>query len=199
MNYRNHPFFFPLLKKLLIVSVIGENKDTISKIDKEKIYQSTNDISWVYFDKFLTKQVYTTGRGQSSVGKSTLNKLVKGLPNEWEYGTSWDSFYKQILKDESIKELLNLLPQKDYDDMASNYQNHIKEKIEQIAQEHLASKTDKTIERPSIIVADKRKIKTPLPIPKPSNERTKTISWKTVALCASFLGLLTIFAKNKKG
>jgi len=110
----------------------------------------------------------------------------KGLPNEWEYGTSWDSFYKQILKDESIKELLNLLPQKDYDDMASNYQNHIKEKIEHIAQEHLASKTDKAIEIPNIIIADKSKIKMPLLIPNPSNERTKNISWKKLLLVLVF-------------
>lgn len=148
MRAKNHPFFFPLLKKLIIVSINKSNTNVITKEAKEKIHQLSG-ISWGYLDKIITKEVYTSNSGQSSIGKPTLNKLVSCLPNKWGYGKNWTSFRKKVLEKLVDKELMRDIPNKDYDHIFdSNIQKRIQREIEYIAQQCLNTSHYTSIQRP---------------------------------------------------
>jgi hypothetical protein len=182
MHAKNHPFFFPLLKKLIIVSINECNTNVITKRDKEKIHQLSG-ISWGYLDKIITKEVYTSSTGQSSIGKPTLNKLIACLPNEWGYGENWSSFRKSVLEKLVDKELIRDTPNKDYDNIFdSNIKKRIKKEVEFIARRCLRKSHYVSIETPIIHIDNNKDIKI-----NTSTPQTKTVCTKTKNLVADGL------------
>lgn len=157
MHAKNHPFFFPLLKKLIAVSINKSNTNRITKETKEKI-QVLSGISWGYLDKIITKEIYISNSGQSSIGKPTLNKLVRCLPNQWDYGKTWESFRKKVLEELADVELIRDIPNKDYEHIFDgNIQRRIQKEVEHIAQGALLRTHYISIQSPAIHTKKKEK------------------------------------------
>jgi hypothetical protein len=163
MNYKNHPFFFPLLKKLIAVSINKSNTNVITRETKKEIQQLSN-ISWKYLDKIITKEIYISSSGQSSIGKPTLNKLVRCLPNEWGYGETWESFRTKVLEELVDKELIRDLPNKDYEHIFdSHIQKRTQKEVEHIAQKFLLKTHYISIPHPVINTRRKDNTKSNIP------------------------------------
>jgi len=135
MNFKNHPFFFPLLKKLIIITLKRVNDNVLSGNDKEEIERITG-VKKGYCAKIFVNGVYSTRATQNRVGKTTLTALLKVLPEEWGY-SDWFSFQREVTLELVDKKLLNDLPNKDYEDQQAKYQERIIEEIEGIAKRRL--------------------------------------------------------------
>ncbi len=128
MAATNHPFFFPLLKKLIIVTLRKTNANKITGKDK-KIISQISGIKQSYCERILALGVYRSKVGQTPIGEDTLSKLVKCLPHKWGY-ENWDVFCFQEQKKMKDTQLISDLTDSDFYILSKHHQERIKNEIE---------------------------------------------------------------------
>ena len=136
MAAKNHPYFFPLLKKLLIVSLRGYNTDKISVADREEIARESS-VGIDYCTTIFRGGVYHKS-AISSVGKKTLDKLVGLLSSDLGYD-SWDTFcFQEQQKMQDDRLLYDISSNSDYADSKNkNHRERIRKEIEYRAEVYI--------------------------------------------------------------
>lgn len=179
MASTNHPFFFPLLKKLIIVTLRKHNTNKITGKDKEQISQISG-IKKSYCERILVSGVYKSKVGQAPIGEYTLSKLVRCLPSEWKYD-SWDMFCFKEQKKMKDTALISDLTDNHFYLLSEDHQKRIRDEIEcradsyiqeLHAQDEIQRPKVKSVEAPSEplqLAKDDSTNKTPLEDPLPSS------------------------------